>query len=89
MDIEIFPMIAPNDYAAFRQLLGEHIPDAYDEWRQLQAKEIREFTQVGGRTLEVPINSHEFSRFLTARGANANLVSLRNCVIEKDAGNAY
>jgi hypothetical protein len=85
-DVEVFPLIAPNDYAAFRSILNEDIPATYDEWFNLQSKEIREFVQVGRATRKIPIDPYEFVRFLRARGANANIVSLRNFTIEKDAG---
>ncbi len=88
-DAEVFPLIAPNDYATFRQLIGANMPDTYDKWRQLQTKELREFIQAGRQTREVPIDSNQFARFLSTRGANANLVSLRNCTIEIDAGYRY
>jgi hypothetical protein len=88
-DVEVFPLIAPNDYAAFRSILNDDIPATYDEWRNLQSKEIREFMQVGRAPREIPIDSYEFARFLHSRGANANIVQLRNFTIEKDAGNSY
>jgi hypothetical protein len=89
MDVEVFPLILPNDYAAFRRLVGSDIPDTYDEWFNLQRKEIREFVQAGRATKTIEVHSNEFSRFLRERGANANIVSLRNFTIEKDAGNTY
>jgi hypothetical protein len=86
-DFEVFPIIAKDDYPTFRQIIGDDIPATYDEWLKLQTKEIREFNQAGRNTKKVPVDPYEFSRFLTARGANANIVSLRNFTIEKDAGN--
>ena len=81
MDIEFFPSIAPDDYAAFRRLLGEDIPNTYDEWRNLQTNEIRQFRQVGRNTREVPVDPNEFAAFLQTTGAQANLTSLRNFTI--------
>jgi len=89
MDVEIFPLITSDDYPTFRQLLGDDVPDAYDEWRKLQTNEIRQFVQAGRSTKEVPVNFHQFTNYLRARGAQANLVSLRNCTIEIDAGHSY
>jgi hypothetical protein len=86
MDVEVFPLIAPNDYPALLALIGSDLPDTYDEWRNLQANEIRQFIQAGRTTKEVPVDLHQFSNFLQERGAKANLVSLRNCTIEIDAG---
>ena len=89
MDVEVFPLIAPNDYPNFRALIGSDIPDTYDKWRNLQTNEIRQFIQAGRTTKEVPVDSHQFTNFLYARGANANLVALRNCTIEINAGYRY
>jgi hypothetical protein len=88
-DIEDFPLITPNDYPAFRAILGNDIPATYNEWLYLQTKEIREFVQAGRETRTISVNPHEFARFLHSRGANANIVSLRNYTIEKGAGNSY
>jgi hypothetical protein len=89
MDVEVFPLIAPSDYAAFRNILGDGMPATYHEWFQLQTKEIREFIQAGRDTRKVQVYSDEFVRFLRARGANAPLVSLRNFTIKKDAGSTF
>ena len=88
-EVEDFPLIALNDYAAFRNILGDDAPHSYDEWLYLQKREIRDFIQVGRNTRTTPIYSREFARFLHSRGANANIVSLRNFTIEKAAGNGY
>lgn len=89
MDVEVFPLIAPNDYVAFRALLRDNVPDTYDEWRKLQTDEIRQFVMAGRAIREVPVYSHQFANYLRARGANANLVSLRNFTIEVDDGYRY
>jgi hypothetical protein len=88
-DVEVFPEIAPNDYAAFRQIIHKNMPDTHDEWSNLQTKEIREFDQAGRHTRRVPVNPHEFARFLHLRGANANLSTLRDFANEINAGNRY
>jgi hypothetical protein len=88
-EVEDFPLIAPNDYAAFRNILGNDIPDTYDEWLKLQTEEIIQFGRAGRETAKIPVHSDEFARFLHSRGANANIVSLRNFTIEKAAGNSY
>ena len=89
MDVAILPLISPNNYVAFRRLLGSDIPNTYNEWLKLQTKEIRGFVRAGLVTKTIGVNSDEFSRFLRARGAKANIVSLRNFTIDKDAGNIY
>jgi hypothetical protein len=90
MDVEYFPLITSNDYAAFREILGDKIiPDSHDEWLVLQKKEIRDFVQAGRKTKEVQVSAHEFSRFLRAKGDKATLVSLRNFTIEKAAGGIF
>jgi hypothetical protein len=89
MDIEYFPLIAANDYAAFRNILGDNIPDSHDEWLGQQTEEIREFVQAGRKPEKVQVFAHEFSRFLHAKGDQANLVGLRNFTIEKAGGSSF
>jgi hypothetical protein len=60
----ILPVIASDDYEAFRGVLGSHIPDTYDEWLNLFAKweEINSGNKSGIRCVNV--NSAEFSMYL-------------------------
>ena len=88
-EIEVFSIISPHDYAAFRTLTGDDIPATFDEWSKLQAKEIRQFVQVGSKTGTVPVDPNEFTRFLHARGAIGNRVSPRDFAIEKFYGKRY
>ena len=62
----ILPVIAPDDYEAFRGILGSHIPDTYDKWLDQFAKweEINRGNKSGIR--RVNVNPAEFSRYLDA-----------------------
>ncbi len=68
------PVIALDDYEAFRTILKTHIPDTFDEWLDKFAKWEKEFQSRG----IVRINAYpaEFSRYLDTTGAIPNLRSL-------------
>jgi hypothetical protein len=89
MDVEVFPWITPDDYAAFRRLIGADMPGTFIEWLERQRKEIRENIQAGKNAKTIEVNSAEFVRFLHSRKAHANIASFRNFTIEKEAGNTY
>ncbi len=81
-NVEVYPVIAPDNYPVFCGIIKD-MPATYDEWFNLQSQDIRGFRQLGYTVKEIPIDSDEFIRFLRARGARANIVSLRNFTIEK------
>ena len=84
-DVEVYPLISADEYAKFCSILNGDLPATYDEWLSCQSKEIRQFRQLGWIIREIPIEFNEFTQFLKAHGAKANIVSLRNFTIEKDA----
>ena len=89
MCVEVFPWITPDDYAAFRRLIGADMPGTITEWLERQRREIREIVGAGKNVKTIEVGSAEFARFLHSRRAPANIASLRNFAIEKDAGQIF
>jgi hypothetical protein len=85
MAVEVFPLIAQEQYFAFRQLLGEEIPATYDEWRSLQNKEKIDSILSGHPAREVPIYPREFAQYVNTSRIRASLSALRAFTVEIDA----
>jgi hypothetical protein len=85
MAIEVLPLIASSDYDDFRTFVGSDMPDTYDHWCQLVKNQMLIFIQAGCTTKEVPIRPTQFVNFLSAKGADADLMMLRTYAIEIDA----
>jgi hypothetical protein len=64
----ILPVIAADDYDAFRGILRSHIPDTYDEWLNLFAQWEKEWGGNGAPVRRVNVNARQFSRHLAATG---------------------
>jgi hypothetical protein len=83
----ILPVIVPNDYEAFRNILGSNIPDTYDEWFNQfeQWEKINSSNKSGIR--RVNVNAAEFCRHLKATGAPStlsNLLAFAESIANKD-----
>ena len=89
MMTENLPFFNPDDYPAFRRMIGSDLPDTYDEWLQLHTKEKRELSNVGHSIRVIKIYPDDFARFLSARGQRANFSTLRAFTSEKAARNEY
>jgi len=74
----ILPVIAADDYEAFRSILGSHIPDTYDKWLDQFTKweKINSGNKSGIR--RVKVNSAKFSRYLDAPRAIPTLRTLND-----------
>ncbi len=72
----ILPVIASNDYDAFRRILRSHIPDTYDEWLNLLAQWEKEWGRNGAPVRRVNVDAHEFIRHLAATGHTPTLNEL-------------
>ena len=64
----LLPIIASNDYDAFRRILHSYIPDTYDEWLNLFAKWEKEWSGNGRSVRRIKVDSREFSRHLDTTG---------------------
>lgn len=83
------PLIHAVQYDAFRSLLGDDLPNTYDEWLQLHANEKRERSMVGFDVREIQVDPHEFARYCGARGIAADGLRLLHFAAEKGSGNRY
>lgn len=81
-DEYILPVINPADYDAFRRLPTRDLPDAYDEWLNLQAQRSLEYSRLGFRVIKVQVNLGEFTRYLARIGETANLKTLTDLALE-------
>ena len=64
----ILPVIAFDDYDAFRRILRAHIPDAYDEWLDLFAKWEKELGGNGVTIRRANVDAREFAQHLATTG---------------------
>ena len=64
----ILPVIASEDYDAFRHTLRSHIPNTYDEWLNLLAKWEKHWNSDGAPIRHVDVNPDKFARYLGTTG---------------------
>ena len=64
----VLPLIASNNYDAFRRILRSHIPDTYDEWLTLFTQWEKQWGSNGAPVRRVNVNAREFARHLDATG---------------------
>lgn len=83
------PKIAAHNYDTFCGLIGSDLPNTYNEWLQLQAKETRERTQVGYDVQMIEIDPNEFARYCGAKGVATDTLRLVHLACEKAAGHRY
>ena len=83
------PIIAPNDFDAFRRLPTRDLPDTYDEWFNLVSERRLEREYLGFKIIEVQVNANEFTRYLSRTGVGASLKTLADFCRESALGNDY
>jgi hypothetical protein len=83
------PHISRQNYKAIRDLPGSDLPDTYDEWFKLFAKERLEYGQVGYDVHELEVDPCEFTRYCRAIGMSSNGQRLLNFAEEKASGSQY
>jgi hypothetical protein len=83
------PIIAANDYDAFRRIPTLDLPNTYDEWLKLIAERRLERDRLGFQIVEIQMHSSEFIRYLAPHGQPANLKTLADLCREKRLGNNY
>jgi hypothetical protein len=80
-----FPLIRPEDYQAFSDILGDDIPDSYDKWADRIAKERarlrREWEQ--SDAIDVEVIPDEFVRHCDETNSNKTIESLNRFAQEK------
>ena len=62
MNNRIFPVLEPEDYAAFRKLIPP-LPDRYAEWRTKHLEELRDALRYREQPLEVVVYPDPFTEF--------------------------
>lgn len=71
-------LLRRDDYEAFRRLLGNNLPDAYNEWQHLMEDEVHGVTRGGHRSRGIEIDPDEFAAWLTTHGNDRTMNGLRN-----------
>ena len=71
------PIIRREDYEAFRGLLGNNLPDTYDEWSKLHDDQILQIARGGHTVRGVKVYPDEFAVWLTAHRQDRTLHGLR------------
>lgn len=74
------PLIAPENYDAFRRILHDNIPNSYDVWLDLRAKERTVLIGQGFDVVGVEIEPNEFTRYCDREGAKRDIHTLRGIV---------
>lgn len=84
-----FPLIASQDYEAFRDILGSDLPGTYDEWLQLHRKDVAEHRRQLIETSEVEVYPDEFAGFLRAYRTGAGLSALKDFAFAKGCARRF
>jgi hypothetical protein len=64
--MQIFlPLITPQDYETFRQILKHHIPANYDAWRDLFAQWQAHHEEKGDSVREIKVTPDKFADYLS------------------------
>lgn len=84
----LVPVIAENDYPAFRAFLGAQVPAAYGEWVKMITERENEsiIRQEGAR--KIPIKTSNFIAYCETHREQANLASLFRFVQKVAIGEA-
>ncbi len=70
------PDIAEQDYAAFRDILDDHMPVSFREWASLKDRLHRSSVARGDDVVFVQVDPSQFARFLGASGYGPEASSL-------------
>lgn len=70
------PDIAEQDYAAFRDILGDHMPLSFREWGGLKDRLRRSSIARGDDVVFVQVDPSQFAHFLDASGYGPEASSL-------------
>ncbi len=77
------PLLDPQNYEAFRGLLGNEIPQTFKEWERRVDQRVADRQSKGHATVDVKLNPDEFASYLRARGHKASDHILWRCVADK------
>jgi hypothetical protein len=82
------PTIIAEDYEAFRAILRQHIPYAYDKWLKLHAMSHHHYVSEGQAICNVHVNANQFARHLKRTGRAANMDELNIFAVRVVKGEA-
>jgi hypothetical protein len=68
MSITYLPVIAADDFEAFRKLSGREFPQTYDEWCDLRSKWLDDYR---GAIRNIRVDARKFAQYL-AENTKAN-----------------
>ena len=70
------PMIGEHDYEQFRRLMPRELPETYEEWVYLEARQFSETGRAGPAAEHVDLKPEEFIDFCREGDWPTNLTSL-------------
>jgi len=76
-------LIRESDYKTFWRLMGNNIPDTYNEWSYLALKRKNDAVSRQETVHEIEIYPDEFARYAATHGAEYTLQALFNFTFEK------
>lgn len=68
MAIFALPWIEPENYEAFRRLMGTRIPDAYEKWLQLHTQQSVNYRASGHQVQIHEVRPDDFAEFCRSHG---------------------
>jgi gluconate kinase len=83
MATQYLPIIREEDYEAFRRLLGQNLPGAYDDWNYLSGDRQHQIARSGHIARGIELHPDEFTMWLSARREDATLNALDNFAFHK------
>lgn len=81
-----YPLIAKEDYPAFRPILGANAPDTHDEWLKLHREQVEQTRRDGNEVVEIEVKYDEFIALCRTSGHTPNQNVLMDFATEKKAG---
>jgi hypothetical protein len=76
-------VIHRQDFEPFRRILGTHLSNTYDEWKQLHNQKVADSAGRRAQVVLVEVYPDEFATYLTANGDAANMHLLENFAYAK------
>jgi len=78
-----FPVISKEEYPSFRQQVGSHLADSYDEWLKVHNEQIEEARRNGDTVARIEVKYDEFVEFCRTTGATSNANTLLDFTVKK------
>lgn len=78
MAIFALPWIEPENYEAFRRLMGTRIPDTYNEWLQLHTQQSTNYVARGHKVQTHEVRPDDFAEFCRSHGYGHDTLALQH-----------